>query len=85
VTLKERRRLVLMVRETPLHAGHIRLMAQASEAGAIIFPPMPAFYARPSSIEELVRQSVGRALDLLDIKHNEIKRWMGPEGNKNKD
>lgn len=79
VTLKERRRLVLMVRETPFHAGHIRLMAQATEAGAIIFPPMPAFYARPSSIEELVRQSVGRALDLLDIKHNEIKRWMGPE------
>ena len=85
VTLKERRRLVLMVRETPLHAGHIRLMAQATEAGAIIFPPMPAFYARPSSIEELVRQSVGRALDLLDIKHNEIKRWMGPDGSENKD
>ncbi len=79
VTLKERRRLVLMVRETPFHAGHIRLMAQATEAGAIIFPPMPAFYARPTTIEDIVRQSVGRALDLLDIRHNEIKRWLGPD------
>ncbi|MEX0694793.1 MAG: UbiX family flavin prenyltransferase [Rhodospirillales bacterium] len=79
VTLKERRRLVLMVRETPYHAGHIELMRRATEAGAIIFPPMPAFYAKPKSIEELVRQSVGRALDLFGIEHDEIKRWMGPE------
>ena len=55
-------------------------MRRATEAGAIIFPPMPAFYAKPKSIEELVRQSVGRALDLFDIEHEEIKRWMGPEG-----
>ncbi len=80
VTLTERRRLVLMVRETPYHAGHIELMRRATEAGAIIFPPMPAFYAKPKSIEELVRQSVGRALDLFGIEHEEIKRWMGPEG-----
>ena len=80
VTLKERRRLVLMVRETPYHAGHIDLMRRATEAGAIIFPPMPAFYAKPKSIEELVRHSVGRALDLFGIEHDEIKRWMGPDG-----
>lgn len=80
VCLKERRKLVLMVRETPFHAGHIDLMRRATEAGAIIFPPMPAFYARPKSIEELVRQSVGRALDLFDIEHDEIQRWMGPNG-----
>jgi len=78
VSLKERRRLVLMVRETPFHAGHIDLMRRATEAGAVIFPPMPAFYARPKSIEELVRQSVGRALDLFGIEHEEINRWMGP-------
>ncbi len=67
VTLKERRPLVLMVRETPLHAGHIRSMALACEAGAIIFPPVPAFYARPASIKEMVRHSVARALSLLGL------------------
>lgn len=78
VTLKERRPLVLMVRETPLHAGHIDLMARATAAGAIIFPPMPAFYTRPQSILDLVRQSAGRALDLLGIEHEQIERWNGP-------
>lgn len=78
VTLKERRPLVLMVRETPFHAGHIDLLRRATEAGAIIFPPMPAFYARPKSIDEIVRQSVGRALDLLGVRHDEIERWSGP-------
>jgi 4-hydroxy-3-polyprenylbenzoate decarboxylase len=79
VTLKERRPLVLVLRETPYHSGHIELMRRASDAGAIIFPPMPAFYTRPTSIEELVRQSVGRILDLLGIQHEEIKRWTGPD------
>jgi 4-hydroxy-3-polyprenylbenzoate decarboxylase len=63
VCLKERRRVVLMLRETPLHAGHIRLMAQATENGALIMPPVPGFYSRPQSIDDMVTQSVGRALD----------------------
>ncbi len=74
VCLKERRRLVLMVRESPLHLGHIRAMAAVTEMGAIVAPPMPALYTRPASIEELVAQSVGRALDLFDIDTG-IKRW----------
>ncbi len=78
VTLKERRPLVLMVREAPLHKGHLDLMRHAADIGAIIFPPMPAFYGHPKTIEELVRQSVGRALDLLGIRHDEITRWAGP-------
>lgn len=79
VTLKERRPLVLMVRETPFHAGHIDLMARATAAGAIIFPPMPAFYTRPQSISDMVRQGAGRALDLLGIEHEQIIRWNGPD------
>jgi 4-hydroxy-3-polyprenylbenzoate decarboxylase len=75
VMLKERRRLVLMVRETPLHAGHIRNMAQATENGAIIAPPVPAFYARPQSLDEMVTQSCGRVLDLFDIDLPETARW----------
>lgn len=77
VVLKERRPLVLMVRETPLHKGHIDLMAQAADIGAIIHPPLPAFYTRPQSIDDIVRHSVGRALDHLDIEHDLIKRWDG--------
>ena len=81
VTLKERRRLVLMVRETPLHAGHLRLMSQATEAGAIIMPPVPAFYARPSSLAEMVDHTVGRVLDLFDIDTGLAHRWKeAPEG-----
>lgn len=75
VTLKERRRLVLMVRETPLHAGHLRLMSQATEAGAIIMPPVPAFYARPASLADMVDHTVGRVLDLFDIDSGLAHRW----------
>lgn len=75
VTLKERRRLVLMVRETPLHAGHLRTMAALAEMGAIIAPPVPAFYARPRSIEDMVDQTVGRVLDLFDIDVGIVQRW----------
>lgn len=75
VTLKERRRLVLMVRETPLHTGHIRTMAALSEIGAIVAPPVPAFYARPDTIEDMVDHTVGRILDLFDIEVGVIRRW----------
>jgi flavin prenyltransferase len=75
VVLKERRRLVLMVRETPLHLGHLKAMTQATEAGAIIMPPVPAFYTNPSSIDELIRHSVGRALDLFDVESGNMCRW----------
>lgn len=75
VTLKERRRLVLMVRETPLHAGHLRNMAALSEMGAIIAPPVPAFYAKPASIEDMVDHTVGRVLDLFDIDIGLVRRW----------
>ncbi len=77
VVLKERRRLVLMVRETPLHIGHLRTMVQATENGAIIMPPVPAFYANPKSLEEMVDHSVGRCLDLFEIDVNLTKRWQG--------
>lgn len=80
VTLKERRRLVLVARETPLHLGHLRLMVQLTEMGAIILPPMPAFYHRPQTIDDIVNQTVGRVLDLLEIEHADLfKRWTGPE------
>lgn len=75
VTLKERRRLVLMVRETPLHAGHLRTMAALAETGTIIAPPVPAFYARPRSIEDIVDQTVGRILDLFGIDVGIVHRW----------
>lgn len=77
VTLKERRRLVLLLRETPLHAGHLRLMTDVTAAGAVVMPPVPAFYARPTSIEELVDHTVGRALDLLGLRVDTISRWDG--------
>jgi len=75
VTLKERRTLVLMVRETPLHLGHLRTLTKLAEMGAVIAPPLPAFYARPASIAEMVDQSVGRALDLFDLSWRPVKRW----------
>jgi len=75
VTLKERRPLVLMVRETPLHLGHLRTMVRLAEMGAVIAPPMPAFYAKPSSLEEMVDQSVGRALDLFGLSWAPVRRW----------
>lgn len=77
VTLKERRRLVLMVRETPLHKGHIELMAKATDFGAVILPPMPAFYHKPASVMDIVHQSVGKALDQFEIEHGLFKRWKG--------
>jgi 4-hydroxy-3-polyprenylbenzoate decarboxylase len=77
VCMKERRRVVLMLRETPLHAGHIELMAQATRNGAIIMPPVPAFYALPTSLDDVVNHTVARALELLDISIPGIKRWDG--------
>ena len=79
VTLKERRRLVLVVRETPLHAGHLRSMMAATENGAIIMPPVPAFYHRPRTIDDIVKQTVGRALDLFDVDAGIVKRWRSAE------
>jgi 4-hydroxy-3-polyprenylbenzoate decarboxylase len=79
VTLKERRRLVLVVRETPLHAGHLRSMLAATENGAIIMPPVPAFYHRPRTIDDIVNQTVGRALDLFEIDAGLVKRWRSEE------
>lgn len=80
VVLKERRPLVLMVRETPLHLGHLRTMTALAEMGAIIAPPLPAFYAKPASIAEMVDQSVGRALDLFGLDWSAVRRWDGLKG-----
>jgi flavin prenyltransferase len=77
VTLKERRPLIVVFRETPLHTGHLRLMLRAAEIGAVIMPPMPAFYQRPKSIDGIVRQTVGRVLDQLGIEHDLVERWSG--------
>lgn len=75
VTLKERRRLVLMVRETPLHTGHLRSMTALSEMGAIIAPPVPAFYAKPTGLDDLVDHTVGRVLDLFGLDVGVVRRW----------
>ena len=75
VTLKERRRLVLLFRETPLHLGHCRNMVSVTEMGAIVMPPVPAFYPRPETVEEIVDHTVGRALDLFDFDAGLVKRW----------
>ncbi len=75
VTLKERRRLVLMVRETPLHLGHLRSMVAVTEAGAIIAPPVPAFYNNPRTIDNIVQHTLGRVLDLFDIDLGIVARW----------
>lgn len=77
VVLKERRKLVLMLRETPLHLGHLRTMTALAEMGAILMPPVPAFYAKPRSLEEMVDHSVGRALDLFGIDSGKVARWEG--------
>ena len=77
VALKERRRVVLMLRETPLHLGHIRQMAAVTEAGAIVYPPVPAFYANPKSLDEMVDHTLGRVLDLFDIDLGLVRRWTG--------
>lgn len=75
VALKERRKLVLMVRETPLHTGHLRTMTALSEMGAIIAPPVPAFYARPETLQDMVDHTVGRVLDLFEIDVGVVQRW----------
>jgi 4-hydroxy-3-polyprenylbenzoate decarboxylase len=83
VTLKERRKLVLVVRETPLHLGHIELMLQASRMGAILLPPVPAFYFHPKTIDELVNHTVGKVLDLFGLNHHLFKRWGSSQVKKN--
>ncbi len=75
VVLKERRKLVLMVRETPLHRGHLKAMLEAAEAGAVILPPVPAFYCRPKTLDDVINHSVGRVLDLFGIEHTLMQRW----------
>jgi 4-hydroxy-3-polyprenylbenzoate decarboxylase len=82
VTLKDRRRLVLLVRETPLHLGHLRLLVQLAEMGAVVMPPVPAFYHRPATLEAVIDQTVNRVLDLLDIELDRdlFPRWQGPPG-----
>jgi 4-hydroxy-3-polyprenylbenzoate decarboxylase len=81
VVLKERRKLVLLVRETPLHSTHLRLMTEVTAAGAIVAPPVPSFYHRPHSVLDIVDQTVGRALDLFDVDTGRVQRWAGgPDG-----
>jgi 4-hydroxy-3-polyprenylbenzoate decarboxylase len=75
VTLKEKRKLVLMIRESPLHTGHLRTLTNLSEIGAIIAPPLPAFYANPKTVDDIVSHSTGRVLDLFNIKNNLVNRW----------
>jgi len=77
VCLKERRRLVLLLRETPFHLGHIELMAQATRNGAIVMPPVPAFYHRPETVDDIVNQTIARALDLFGVSVQSIRRWNG--------
>jgi 4-hydroxy-3-polyprenylbenzoate decarboxylase len=77
VTLKERKKLILALRETPLHLGHLRNMQQLTEMGAIIMPPVPAFYHRPKTIQDIVDHTVGKMLDLIGITHSLYKRWSG--------
>ena len=77
VVLKERRRLVLLLRETPLHIGHIRTMEAVTEAGAIVYPPVPAFYAMPKSLSDMIDHTLGRVLDLFDIDVGTVRRWTG--------
>lgn len=81
VALKERRRLVLMPRETPLHAGHCKLMMEVNQLGAIVAPPMPAMYTKPQSIDDIVNHTVGRILDLFDLETGLVERWQGPGAN----
>ncbi|HEY9179806.1 MAG TPA: UbiX family flavin prenyltransferase [Candidatus Baltobacteraceae bacterium] len=78
VCLKERRKLVLVVRETPLHLGHLRTLTQLAEIGAVILPPMPAMYAKPQTVDDIVNHTVGKALDQFGIQHALFKRWQTP-------
>jgi 4-hydroxy-3-polyprenylbenzoate decarboxylase len=77
ITLKERKRLVLLARETPLHLGHLRNMVKLTEMGAVVFPPVPAFYHKPQTIQDLIDYTIGRVLDIFDIKHKLLPRWSG--------
>ena len=77
VILKQKRRLVLVVRETPLHSGHLSNLLKLSDLGAIIFPPVPAFYSKPKSIEDIINHTIGRVLDFFDIEHNLYRPWEG--------
>jgi 4-hydroxy-3-polyprenylbenzoate decarboxylase len=81
VTLKERAKLVVVVRETPLHLGHIRNMERLTEMGAIIFPPVPAFYHLPQTIQDIIDHTVGKILDIFNIEHNLFPRWSGLDDN----
>ena len=80
VTLKEKRKLVLVVRETPLHEGHLRLMTMAAEMGAHILPPIPSFYHMPKTIEDVIHQTIGKIFDYIGIPHDLFRRWNGREG-----
>lgn len=80
VVLKERRRLILLVRESPLHTGHLRTLTHLSEIGAVIAPPVPAFYANPESVDDLVNHTVGRLLDMFGLEAGLVKRWGEPDG-----
>jgi 4-hydroxy-3-polyprenylbenzoate decarboxylase len=77
VTLKEKRKLLLVVRETPLHIGHLRLMTMAAELGAHLLPPVPAFYHQPKTIDDIINHTIGKIFDYFDIEHNLFKRWSG--------
>jgi 4-hydroxy-3-polyprenylbenzoate decarboxylase len=79
VVLKEQRKLVLLVRETPLHTGHLKVLLRAGESGAMIMPPVPAFYSRPTSLDDVVNHTVGRVLDLFSVEHRLVKRWGGDQ------
>ncbi len=82
VVLKERRKLVLVVRETPLHLGHLRLMAEVTEYGAVVLPPMPSFYHEPKTISDIVDQTVGKMLDQFGLEHHLFSRWPGGRGHR---
>ncbi len=79
VNLKERKKLVLLVRETPLHQGHLRNMQILAQTGAIIMPPVPAFYHRPETIQDIIDHTIGKVLDIFDIEHSLFARWAGPD------